>query len=261
MQPVITPNPDQETSVDVSIHEPALTEDNLGLKTWASSYVLARKWHELREQLPIPRRQGHNDSSKITVLELGAGTGLVGIAAAAVLGTNVLLTDLPEIVPNLARNAADNAQTIAARGGSTAVAILDWMRPEEVQYVAHSTNASSTEESTDVGQRAAEKTCLSVPIIVAADPIYSIDHPRWLAQAVQYHLLREKDARVIVEIPIRDAYSKERGLFVRCMKDIGLEIVSESRDIGYDDWSESRGEELAEVECWLTIWAWNERPM
>ena len=97
-----------------------------------------------------------------------------------------------------------------------------------------------------------------MPLIVAADPIYSKEHPKWLAQAVKCHLARVKEARVVVEIPIRDAFLEERNTFLACMKDIGLRIVSESRDIGYDDWSEGKGEELAEVECWMTIWGWQE---
>ncbi|KAG9625379.1 VPS28-domain-containing protein, partial [Aureobasidium melanogenum] len=127
MKPVITSSHEQDTSIQVSIHEPALTEDNLGLKTWASSFVFARNWHTLRDRIPLIFDKDEN----ATILELGAGTGLVGIAAAAVLGANVLLTDLPEIVPNLERNITSNEDIINSRNGSARAAMLDWTVPEK----------------------------------------------------------------------------------------------------------------------------------
>ncbi|KAG9625315.1 VPS28-domain-containing protein, partial [Aureobasidium melanogenum] len=127
MKPVITSSHEQDTTIQVSIHEPALTEDNLGLKTWASSFVFARNWHTLRDRIPLIFDKDEN----VTILELGAGTGLVGIAAAAVLGANVLLTDLPEIVPNLERNITSNEDIINSRNGSARAAMLDWTVPEK----------------------------------------------------------------------------------------------------------------------------------
>ena len=247
---VLAPTKDQDAVADIEIHEPALTEDNLGLKTWASSYVLARQWHELRQELDILR--GDRGTGMLQILELGAGTGLVGIAAAAVLGANVLLTDLPEIVPNLAWNANSNAGTVLSNGGSVRTAVLDWSAPETVQMTVPR-QESATAEGT------ASSCSLSAPLIVTADPIYSPEHPALLAKAIKHHLSPREDARVVVEMPIRDAYATERKDFTRCMQDIGLVLVREQKDIGYDDWSKSHGEDLSEVECWMTIWAWRNR--
>jgi len=241
---------EQDAAIEVEIHEPALTEDNLGLKTWASSYILAKKWEQLREHLVLPERPSTGcDEENLAILELGAGTGLVGLSAAAVLGVNVLLTDLPEIVSNLARNADENADLLSSRGGSSAVAVVDWTKPEEVIYAETQHNFRHSKE------RHLESS-LSVPIIVAADPIYSKDHPKLLAQAVKCHLERSSNARLIVEMPIRDTYAPERADYIVCMESLGLTLIREEKDIGYDDWSEGRGEELAEVECWMTMWAW-----
>jgi predicted nicotinamide N-methyase len=56
------------------------------------------------------------------VVELGAGAGLAGLASAVLGAARVVLTDLPENLPLLQRNAARN-------GLDVAVAAFDWMDP------------------------------------------------------------------------------------------------------------------------------------
>ena len=78
---------------------------------------------------------GDDDRARVSCLELGAGTGALGIAlAAAVPDLDVTLTDLPRVVPLLARNAAraaedarhvNNGGTLAP-GSAVDVAALDW---------------------------------------------------------------------------------------------------------------------------------------
>ncbi|THZ26522.1 VPS28-domain-containing protein [Aureobasidium pullulans] len=245
MKPVITTSDEQDTNIDVKIHEPALTEDNLGLKTWASSFVFARNWHNLHDRIPLVFGKDKN----ATILELGAGTGLVGIAAAAVLGAQVLLTDLPEIVPNLERNIASNKETIESRNGSAQAAMLDWTAPEKIIY---------PEDSEGKRPLVAEAESSKYPLVVAADPIYSKEHPAWLVQTINCHLARGPDARVLIQIPIREAYAEERADLKDRMVKIGLEICHEQTEIGYDDWSDGQGEELSEVECWMGMWKWKD---
>lgn len=59
------------------------------------------------------------------VLDLGTGTGLVGIAAACV-GARVLLTDLPQLLPLTALNIEANAAAIREGGGEAVTAPLVW---------------------------------------------------------------------------------------------------------------------------------------
>jgi len=104
-----------------TIREPPLTGDNLGLKTWGTAFTIAKRLEYLhREFLQDVLRPG------CKVLELGAGTGLVGIAASAIWSTDVMLTDLPEIQDNLQYNISENIDTVEARGGSISAGILDW---------------------------------------------------------------------------------------------------------------------------------------
>lgn len=67
-----------------------------------------------------------SSTAPLKVLELGSGTGLVGIAAAITLGANVTVTDLPHVIPNLQYNADANAEAVAAGGGNVEVAALRW---------------------------------------------------------------------------------------------------------------------------------------
>jgi hypothetical protein len=114
---------------ELVIHEPPLTEDNLGLKTWASSYLLAVGLDKLADNHLHHRKE----FSKIdaNVLELGAGTGLVGIAAAASWGCAVHLTDLPAIVPNLTHNVNANKDVLTKLGGAATAGELDWSKSDD----------------------------------------------------------------------------------------------------------------------------------
>lgn len=72
------------------------------------------------------------------ILELGAGCGTCGIAAAlaarsSAAGHAVVLTDKPEVCEHLRRNVAANAAAIQAAGSSVHVAPLLWRRTIPVQ--------------------------------------------------------------------------------------------------------------------------------
>lgn len=116
---------------DLVVREPPLTGDNLGLKTWGSSYVLAQMLDTIAHQ-SLSRLLGPSCSTpKPTVLELGSGTGLLGLAAATIWQTRVLLSDLPEIVPNLAHNVAANRSMVEGFGGSVESGALTWGGEED----------------------------------------------------------------------------------------------------------------------------------
>jgi len=222
--------------IEIVIHEPALTEDNLGLKTWAASYLLAKRLTSLRTAL-----SHHTGVSQI--LELGSGTGLVGMAAAAIFRTHAILTDLPGIVDNLELNRRANETSIADWNGSAETAVLDWTKPSQLYT------------STPAGPRS--QLPISFPLIVVADPIYSPEHPRLLVNAIKEHLSHEQHANVVIELPLRAGYGDEREDLTRRMIALGLTIVRSSVEVGYDDWGNDTDGGLAEVECEWCVWAWS----
>ncbi|KAF2401577.1 hypothetical protein EJ06DRAFT_349372 [Trichodelitschia bisporula] len=216
--------PVRDGAVDLLIHEPALTEDNLGFKTWAASYLLAKRLHIDGIVVESGR-----------MLELGAGTGLVGIAAGAVFGAEVVLSDLPEIVGNLAQNVATNATVVEARGGSVSAAVLDWRDPKVL--VGH-------------GEERVGQTEL-FPVILAADSIYTPEHPALLARAVATWLAPTAGARVLVELPLRLGFEAERLAFREEMRGRGLALLDEGEEEGRDDWGNG-----GVVTCWYSVWGW-----
>lgn len=89
-----------------------------GLTIWDGSVVLAKYLEHRAAQLGLAAH---------SVLELGAGTGVVGLAAAAAGAPHVTLTDLPYALPNARANVARNAGVL--RGARVEVAPLDWYAP------------------------------------------------------------------------------------------------------------------------------------
>lgn len=208
--------------VEVVLREPSLTGDNLGLKTWTSSLLLARRLSYLRHHLP---------SGDFRVLELGAGTGLVGIAAACIWRTEVTLTDLPEIVPNLQHNTDHNSELVQSCGGKTFVMPLDW---------SDATSAPTSQHQ-------------QYPVILAADPLYSPDHPELLVETIKRWLLRTREARFIVELPLREGYDQERAELKTRLGEARLQAEAEGVESGYDDWEANDGQ-LKKVSCWWASW-------
>jgi predicted nicotinamide N-methyase len=106
---------------------------NLGLTVWDASIVLAA-WADRNA------RKGELSRARLAgkrVVDLGSGAGVAGLAL-ALLGADVLLTDVAPVLPLLRTNADVNLGPAARRflpggpgsAGSLAVLEYDWLRPD-----------------------------------------------------------------------------------------------------------------------------------
>ena len=187
------------SALEITLFEPSLTGDDLGHKTWTASFLLSRLLLSLRSHLLPPSGAG----STLRALELGSGTGLLGIAFAALFPRAVIdLTDLPAIVPNLAANLEANRHLLEAVGSSGTVRALDWAEAE-----ADADAADGYE------------------LVLVADPLYSSEHPGLIAKAVDAKLARTREARLVLELPLREAYAAEIGEMKDRLAGLGLVLV------------------------------------
>lgn len=188
-----------EDSEYIRLKEPSLTSDNLGLKTWGSSLILANRLVNKNERGYLVE----------PVLELGSGTGLVGIIS-AILGHETYLTDLLEIIPNL----QDNVELNNVKAN---VDELNWCDPSSFISKYGSDKKFST--------------------IVLSDPIYSSKHPYWVVDMAEKFLDCKKESRILIQIPLRPKFENERSLLWELMNK-NFEQVEYEIESGFDDFGE-----------------------
>ncbi|KAI9047526.1 hypothetical protein LZ554_008242 [Drepanopeziza brunnea f. sp. 'monogermtubi'] len=223
----VIPESLEKPEIGLDLREPPLTGDMLGLKTWGTSYVISKKLeyigNEFLSELVTKSEGGPR------VLELGAGTGLVGMAAAAIWSTSVVLTDLEEIQENLLFNIEKNQETIESMGGHISGAVLDWTKPNEALSVLPSKEFE---------------------IIIAADPMYDREHPGLVAQMVSMFLKKGTQSRVLTAIPLRDDHTKRMAFgFTEIMVSNGFCVIHQELENFKDDWQDRDA-----VKVQWTIW-------
>lgn len=90
-------------------------------------------------------------------------------------------------------------------------------------------------------------------VVLAADPLYSTEHPALLAPAIDGCLAHDEGARVLVGFPLRDEPTRAMGEELKdLLSQRGFELLHHGDEYGFDDW-EVNGER-ARVHCWWGIW-------
>ena len=220
-------------NVDITISEKAgVSADNLSLATWGSSYILANqlyRWAAHVKSIPptvIGRELPTSAWSRPFILELGAGTGLVGLAAASVWRTNVVLTDLPSIMPGVSANILLNRDTMYKRNGLALGGTLDWSKPDHLLIRDFNT-----------GEEVLHKADNSkVAIILAADTVYSEEQPELLQNTVAKWLMPGSVSRVMFTYALRGPYLEYIRELWKRFELIGLECIEEGQENGDASW-------------------------
>jgi predicted nicotinamide N-methyase len=221
--------------IDIYISEKAgVQADNLSLATWGSSFILSNILYRYTDHL----REDAQDAHTIPILELGAGTGLVGLSAALIWKRPVILTDLAPILPGLAANLNVNAKQLAAAGVDPSCGTLDWTSPTKLFVVQPGRANMVLDAATAKAQ-----------VIMAADTCYSDEHPELMTQTILAWLAPGPTARVFITYAQRVAYLDAiRELWER-LEAAGLECFDYGVEKGEEHWDESAPFE------W-TVWRW-----
>ena len=138
------------------------------------------------------------------VLELGAGIGLVGIAAGVLGAKEVLLTDLPYALPNMRENVRRNARLLQEAGCMNVIcSACDWYNPpslEELGAAVTATNAyngSSTNQGDshcEPPQDATQKLSWIPDIILIADCVWMQELVAPLLATLKHFILSAEKA-------------------------------------------------------------------
>lgn len=152
----------------------------VGVQTWAAAIVLSDLL--VTRGGDIHERLSSSSSSPLKVMELGAGTGLVGLVCARLLQRlaspqttphQVILTDYhPLVLANLERNVqANSASQPFTPDVDVTTMHLDWSASHDNGYAA------------------------SQDLLVAADVVYSPTHAQWLYTTICALLARNDASR------------------------------------------------------------------
>ncbi|KAI9498668.1 putative methyltransferase-domain-containing protein [Zychaea mexicana] len=183
--PYLDPNGNRQEH-RFKLHEPSYIGNDIGFKTWGAAPLLAKK---LIQQNLIP------DLPNRTILELGTGTGLVGLCCGKLGAQQVHLTDYHESVLT---NVAMNVQLNDPSSSCATVSKLDFIQ------VAQNQDPSWEDRTFD--------------IVIASDLLYEMEHAEYLPVAVE----KLMENVFYFMIPLRPTHWDEVDLFERRMTQVGL---------------------------------------
>lgn len=228
--------------VTVVLSEPP-TGPILGLSTWSSSLVIANILHKIRidrgaESRPESVCNGDtHPTQRRRILEIGAGTGLAGLSAGLVWNENIVLTDIADVVDNLSKSIALNADALQDADVSACAGTLNWNEPDKLTL-----HGSELKTPDDFGK---------FDVMLAADTVYDEDHPEMITNVIKIWLSRRRDAKFILGYPLRIMHLEWIRDIWRRLETMGMHVLQEGNvNIG-EEWDDER---LLE---WV-VWTWKD---
>ncbi|KAL0291896.1 UNVERIFIED_CONTAM: Protein-lysine N-methyltransferase rrg1 [Sesamum calycinum] len=189
-------------SINSTIAIRLLPSQGLSFQLWPAASALVTLLDNHRRGQTTALSPLLPNESRLRFLELGSGTGLVGIAAAALLGARVTLTDLPHVLPNLQFNADANAGILQLHGGAVEVAALPWGDIQQMEAVGR--------EEYDV--------------IVGSDVVYHDHLYEPLLETLRFFLLGSEKKPVFLMAHLK-RWKKESAFFKKAKRLFDVEII------------------------------------
>ncbi|XWS29298.1 hypothetical protein CRYUN_Cryun24cG0016800 [Craigia yunnanensis] len=195
-------------SIESTVLIRQLPSEGISFQLWPAATTLVtlldnHRFHPSKSPLTTTLTalsNGDNDR-KLNILELGSGTGLVGIAAAVTLGANVTVTDLPHVIPNLQFNVDANTDVVAQKGGTVNVALLRWGEDDDVVVIGR-----------------------EFDLILASDVVYHDHLFEPLIQTLRFLLNGGDENKVFLMAHLR-RWKKDAAFFKKAKKFFNVETI------------------------------------
>ncbi|KAJ7029711.1 putative methyltransferase-domain-containing protein [Mycena alexandri] len=168
--------------------------NSVGAQTWGGACVLSEMIADRPADFGLVAR---DSTTALRVLELGAGTGLVGLTFTAVANSigipvSVVCSDFyPSVLENLALNITTN---FPVQNPSISSQFLDW--------------SSLADHHPPPLPPPLDVPC---DVILGADIIYEPEHASWIHACVSHFLDRSKASEFHLVIPLRQTHALESG--------------------------------------------------
>lgn len=197
------------SSIEATVVIRQLRSLGLSFQLWpaASSFVTLLNRHH-SNPTASPLASAIISGRRLRVLELGSGTGLAGIATAAVLRADVTVTELPHVIENLRFNVEANSEMVVKQGGSVVAAALAWGDISHMEAVGR-----------------------DFDIVIASDVVYHDHLYDPLIQTMRYLLIGCGDGDERKPSPMKfvmahlKRWKKESSFFKKARKLFDVEII------------------------------------
>lgn len=191
-------------SINSNIVIRQLPSQGLSFQLWPAATILITLLDNIRgASTPLSdlfKRQEKEDSP-LRILELGSGTGVVGIAAAAILGAKITVTDLPHVLPNIQFNVDANSKVLEQQSGVVDVAALSWGESQDMEAVGR-----------------------DYDLILGSDVVYHDHLYDPLIKTLKFYLLGGEKKIAFVMAHLR-RWKKESVFFKRAKKLFDVQII------------------------------------